>query len=146
MKKALLLSTLFLGLFLLTGCGMDPLPNPNDDNSKPNGINQEPDGDNQKPNDANPKPKPPQVSGKCGMENCHGLEITCGPNTREACDSMYVFGDNCRQYASCQNTNGECKLEKTAKFDTCKSCVEKCAKTFPNDPMKNAECESKCSE
>ncbi|MFA5962268.1 MAG: hypothetical protein WC848_06315 [Parcubacteria group bacterium] len=124
MKKIITLGTLSMALLFLTGCGQ----------SRPNNP------------DTNQPVNPPQVSGKCGMENCHGLDITCGPNTSAACDSMYAFGDNCRQYASCQTINGECKLQKTAKFDTCKSCVEKCAKTFPNDSMKNAECESNCTE
>jgi len=89
---------------------------------------------------------PPQISGKCGIENCHGLDITCGPNVPETCDMMYMAGDNCRQYASCQTVNGQCKLEKTSKFDACKSCVEKCTEDFNDDPVVFFQCEGRCIE
>ena len=78
---------------------------------------------------------PPQISGKCGMENCHGLDITCGPNIPEICDYSYGVRDSCREYASCQKIDGKCQLVKTGQFDSCKSCVEKC-ETF--------ECAGKC--
>ncbi|VVB75045.1 Uncharacterised protein [Candidatus Tiddalikarchaeum anstoanum] len=26
---------------------------------------------------------------KCGIENCHGLDITCGPNIPEVCTTLY---------------------------------------------------------
>ena len=45
---------------------------------------------------------PPQISRKCGIESCHGLDITCGPNVPEVCDMMSMAGDNCRQFVSCQ--------------------------------------------
>ena len=88
---------------------------------------------------------PPQISGKCGIENCHGLDITCGPNVPDACTAMYMAGDNCRQYASCQIIDELCTLEKTTKFDNCKSCVEKCEIDYTDDPTKFFECESKCA-
>lgn len=87
---------------------------------------------------------PSQPSGKCGMENCHGLEITCGAKVPDACTEMYAMGDGCRQFASCKNIDGKCSLDKTPKFDSCKSCVEKCEKSFPNDPIKVSDCESEC--
>ena len=89
---------------------------------------------------------PPQISGQCGIENCHGLDISCGPNVPEFCDMMYAVGDNCRQYASCQVINGQCRLEKTSKFNICKSCVEKCEQDFKDDQIKLFACESKCTE
>lgn len=89
---------------------------------------------------------PPQISGKCGIENCHGLDIACGPNVPEACDMMYMVGDNCRQFASCQIVAGQCRLEKSPKFDSCKACVEKCEQDFRNDQIKFFECESSCAE
>lgn len=88
---------------------------------------------------------PPQISGRCGIENCHGLNITCGPNVPETCDMMYGAGDNCRQYASCQKTNGQCQLVKTNKFDACKSCVERCEQNFKNNQIDLFQCESKCA-
>ncbi len=89
---------------------------------------------------------PPQTSGKCGMESCHGMDITCGPNVPESCDLMYLGGDNCRQYASCQVIDKSCQLVKNQKFDSCKSCVEKCSVDFEGDQIKFFECESKCAE
>ena len=89
---------------------------------------------------------PPRLSGKCGIENCNGLDITCGPNVPSSCPAMYTAGDNCRQYVSCQTMNGQCKLVKTPKFDSCKSCVEKCKRDFPDDQIKFFECESRCAE
>jgi len=87
-----------------------------------------------------------QISGKCGIENCHGLDITCGPNVSEVCDMMYMAGDNCRQYVGCQIVDGKCQLVKNQKFDLCKSCVEKCSVDFKDDQIKFFECESKCTE
>jgi len=80
------------------------------------------------------------------MENCHGLDITCGPNVPEFCDEMIVPEDICRQYASCQKISGKCQLVKTRKFDDCKSCVEKCSQDFKDDYIKFFECVSKCAE
>ena len=88
---------------------------------------------------------PPQIIGKCGIENCHGLDITCGPNVPEACDMMHIAGDNCRQFASCQTIEGQCKLDKSLKFDSCKACVEKCERDYSNDQIKFFECESGCA-
>lgn len=89
---------------------------------------------------------PPQISGNCGIENCHGLDITCGSDVPQACDMMYAAGDNCRQFASCQTIDGQCKLEKTPKFDSCKSCVEKCELNYKDDQIKFFDCESKCAK
>jgi|SRR3989344_8316903 len=89
---------------------------------------------------------PPQILGKCGIENCYGLDITCGPNIPDACTMMYAAGDNCRQFASCQNIDSQCRLEKTPQFDKCKSCVEKCELDYKDDQIKFFECESKCIE
>ena len=132
MKKLVTLSILFLGALCLSGCGQQQA-----DKNAPT----IPDSQNKK---QQPDKLPPQAAAKCGIESCHGLDITCGPNIPEACDTMYTPSDGCRQYASCQTTDGQCKLEKTPKFDSCKACVEKCAKDFPNDPSKGYDCESGC--
>jgi len=89
---------------------------------------------------------PPQISGKCGIESCHGLDITCGPNVPEACTMIYMAGDNCRQFVSCQTIEGQCKIDKSPKFDSCKVCVEKCERNYQDDQIKFFECESKCAE
>lgn len=67
-----------------------------------------------------------QIEKKCGLENCHGLELSCGPNAPEVCTEVYQLGDFCRQYASCQVVDGECQLDISAEFDLCKACVEDC--------------------
>jgi len=89
---------------------------------------------------------PLQISGDCGIQNCHGLDIVCGPNAPQVCTMLYAAGDNCRQFASCQTLAGQCELAKTSKFDSCKSCVEKCKQDFQSDQIKFFGCESKCAE
>ena len=89
---------------------------------------------------------PPQISGECGMENCHGLDITCGSDVQEVCNEMYMAGDNCRQFASCQIIDGNCELKESVEFKNCKSCVEECEQDFQDDLVKFFECESSCSE
>lgn len=91
--------------------------------------------------------KPPFSNlGKCGIENCHGLEITCGSNIPEVCTAMYASGDNCRQFANCQVINNKCQLVSSQKFNDCTSCVKKCQNEFKNDVIKAFSCESTCSE
>lgn len=83
---------------------------------------------------------------KCGIESCHGLEITCGPRVPEMCDLMYAPGDNCRKYVQCEVVGKECLLKKDERFDLCKACVEECKKNFPDDPERFFQCESKCAQ
>jgi len=95
-------------------------------------------------------PVPPSDQGvsnpQCGIENCHGLDITCGANVPERCTALYQLGDRCRQFASCGIIDGSCGLVKSAEFDECKSCVDKCAEDFKDDVIQNSNCESKCGE
>ena len=81
---------------------------------------------------------------KCGMENCHGLDITCGSNVPELCTLVYQFGDNCRQYASCEIIDGQCQLVTSNKFYECKSCVEKCIEGFEDNDTGLFRCENGC--
>jgi len=80
----------------------------------------------------------------CGIENCHGLEIACGPNIPEVCTESYMLGDRCRQYASCKVIDGKCQQIKSEKFQQCRSCVQNCSKDFKNDVLKLWACESRC--
>ncbi|OIP96975.1 hypothetical protein AUK40_04250 [Candidatus Wirthbacteria bacterium CG2_30_54_11] len=88
---------------------------------------------------------PVQTAQNCSLTPCHGLDISCeltdGP---VACDMMYTIGDNCRQYASCEVTDGSCTLTTTSRFDSCKSCMERCQQSFGNDVTGLFECESLC--
>jgi len=87
---------------------------------------------------------PPTPPPECGIENCHGLNITCGPDVPEFCTEIYMLGDKCRKYASCEIIEGECKLVESEKFLECKACVEKCMEDFKNDNAGVFECESEC--
>lgn len=82
---------------------------------------------------------------KCGIENCHGLDITCGPNIPEMCTEMYQMGDFCRSYAKCEVKDSKCQLIKNADFDQCKNCMEKCIKDARNNSAKSFNCESQCN-
>ena len=89
---------------------------------------------------------PSQISGECGIESCHGLDITCGSNIPESCNLMYMGGDNCRKFANCQTIDGQCVLKLDPKFKSCKSCVEKCERDITNDQIDFFQCESSCAE
>lgn len=80
----------------------------------------------------------------CGVQNCHGMEISCGPNVVEMCTMEYQLGDKCRGLASCQNINGSCSVVKQEGYTKCVSCVEECNRTSGTDPMKASGCESRC--
>ena len=88
----------------------------------------------------------PPVSGECGIENCHGLDIVCGPNPAEMCTMIYQLGDKCRQFARCGVIDGVCQQIENPQFTACKSCVQQCEQDFPSDPVKAFECESACGE
>lgn len=86
----------------------------------------------------------PQNSEKCGIENCHGLNITCGPNVPDACTEVYQLGDGCRKYAKCENVGEKCQLQRDKKFDECKACAEKCNQDFKNNAEAAFRCEANC--
>jgi hypothetical protein len=77
----------------------------------------------------------------CGLTSCHGLDLACGPNPPQVCTMEYQLGDKCRQFATCSNANGSCRLVTTPQFDSCKACVQKCGGA---DPAEIFTCEEKC--
>jgi len=83
-------------------------------------------------------------SSNCGIENCHGLDITCGSNIPEACTTLYQLGDFCREYANCTLIEGACTLETSQQLIDCKSCVNNCETQF--DGIDAFTCESTCRE
>lgn len=83
-------------------------------------------------------------TGTCGIESCHGLDISCGKNVPEICDLMYMTGDNCRQFVSCEIINNNCILKKDTKFDICKDCVSNCSEKYEDDAIAFFDCENKC--
>ena len=84
---------------------------------------------------------PPETNLKCGIQNCHGLDIACGQNVPEVCTEEYQLGDFCRKFAACKVVNGQCQIEQNDKFEQCKSCVEGCKGL---GFQKIFECESNC--
>lgn len=90
----------------------------------------------------------PTSANKCGIESCHGLDVTCGANVPEICDYSYQLGDRCRKFINCQLSNNSCQKNINPAFEACKSCVEKCQDKYQDnkDPAKIFECESKCDQ
>jgi hypothetical protein len=81
---------------------------------------------------------------KCGIQNCHGLDISCGSNVPDVCTEIYMMGDGCRKFAKCEFVEGSCRQVSVAEFDACKACVKKCEKDFLTDSVKMFECEGVC--
>jgi len=77
----------------------------------------------------------------CDIENCHGLDISCGSNIPDSCTESYGLGDFCRQFAACEIIESECQLVEDQVFEDCKACVNECIGL--EDPW---ECESNCRE
>ena len=80
----------------------------------------------------------------CAVENCHGMDIKCGPNPPDVCTEIYMVGDKCLQYAKCGVLNGQCQQIQNSQFTQCKSCVQACADANKNDNIKLFECEGRC--
>ena len=80
---------------------------------------------------------------KCGLEKCHGLELSCGPNVPEVCTELYQLGDFCRQYAICEIIDGECQMVSNEKLQKCQTCVAECL-DLGGEPA--FECEAECRE
>lgn len=89
-------------------------------------------------------PTPVPTAAACGIENCHGLTITCGSNIATACTAELNADDHCRQYASCQVVSGSCQLVKETKYDKCVSCVNSCKNSFINNPNQVLDCAQSC--
>mgnify|MGYP003395381822 CR=1 FL=1 len=82
----------------------------------------------------------------CGIENCHGLDITCGENIAEICTMEYRLGDFCREYASCAVVDGQCRLVEDPLFAKCRTCVQQCSLDHRDDPIAAFNCELRCRE
>jgi len=75
---------------------------------------------------------------KCGVEQCHGLELTCGSDVPDACTEIYMLGDFCRQYfPGCEIKNGECtKISNSTAdqlFSKCKYYIGICERTSDSE-------------
>jgi hypothetical protein len=81
----------------------------------------------------------------CAVENCHGMDIKCGPNPPQVCDMMYGIGDKCLKYAQCGVQDGRCGQIQNPEFTQCKTCVQKCVDANKNEAIKAFQCESACN-
>lgn len=99
------------------------------------------------PKTENPINPPSLFSNECGIENCHGLDITCG-KPAEICNAMYQLGDKCRQFAQCGKVDGQCQQIENPQFIACKTCVQNCEQKYKNNPDSSNVfmCESECGE
>jgi hypothetical protein len=79
----------------------------------------------------------------CGIEQCHGLEVTCGQNVPEFCTAIYQLGDFCQQFVNCRTVENECKMMETEKFEACKTCVSKCERI---EGVEAFDCEAECRQ
>ena len=80
----------------------------------------------------------------CKLENCHGLDIKCGPNAPQMCTMEYAMGDRCLQYAKCGILNGKCQQLLNSQFTECKTCIEKCIANGDTNGSNMFVCESLC--
>lgn len=141
-------------LFPLKGPVKDTVPSaspdssPITDPSDPSVIQPGGSIDDQSGNAVDIVPTPPisdqPSSSACGIESCHGLDISCGPNVPEMCTMEYRFGDFCRQFAQCQILDGNCTYIANSYFMNCRTCVQECNRV--DDPMAAFECEAQCRE
>lgn len=83
----------------------------------------------------------------CEVANCHGLDVVCGSEPAEVCTEEYVVGDFCRQFASCQVTNGNCVTVTSETYDRCRSCVEDCLDQYEqNESFDVLACDDRCRQ
>ena len=80
----------------------------------------------------------------CGLMQCHGIDVTCGPNPPQACTTQYKLGDRCRKYLHCESRGGTCVLVKDAGFSSCKTCTDECDMAAGPDLDEAQRCEEKC--
>ena len=80
----------------------------------------------------------------CGIENCHGVDVICGPKPAQMCTMMYAAGDGCRRFAVCEIIDGECRLRPDPRYEQCKECFQECVRTSSDDPSSAFQCEEQC--
>ena len=83
-------------------------------------------------------------SSNCGVQECHGLDVTCGSNVPEVCTTLYKLGDFCRAYINCSVVDGVCALQTNQEFTLCKNCVSACEASF--DGIEAFDCENTCRD
>jgi hypothetical protein len=78
----------------------------------------------------------------CGIESCHGLEVTCGPNQPKVCTALYAIGDFCREFLHCEVVGGDCTLITDESFQPCKDCISACTQKARGPEILG--CEAEC--
>lgn len=81
-------------------------------------------------------------SDMCGVQNCHGLQVSCGPNIPDACTQEYQLGDACRPFMKCAVTQGSCQQVEIPHYQQCRDCVEQCLQDFHGEDR--FACEANC--
>jgi len=89
----------------------------------------------------NPMSTIDQNSKECSIEQCHGLDITCGANAPDQCTLEYHLGDFCRMFINCKVSAGICTTVVDDTFALCKDCVESCQQ---EDLVDASDCENEC--
>ncbi|PIP34036.1 hypothetical protein COX69_00200 [Candidatus Falkowbacteria bacterium CG_4_10_14_0_2_um_filter_48_10] len=151
MKKTILSSLLFAALLFLTACQNQPAAVGNPEPAKPKrpGLTVEAPAENVPAAEEDAadgdaaQPEADLPAEKCGLENCHGLEFSCGPDVPEVCTADYQLGDFCRQFAICEVADGQCQLMPDERLASCRTCVAACA-DLAGEPA--FECEAECRE
>lgn len=82
----------------------------------------------------------------CGIEQCHGLFLTCGYDVPEVCTEEYHIGDKCRQYVNCTVVDGKCIMQDQKGFDACKQCIQDCQVAYSDEPIDIDMCIYNCSD
>lgn len=85
----------------------------------------------------------PLPAAACGIEQCHGYDITCGDNTALMCTMEFRLEDTCRQYVRCEQKGKVCTRSTEPKFTTCVSCVQKCSTQQGTDAY---DCVNRCMQ
>ena len=79
---------------------------------------------------------------KCGIQECHGPDFSCGTEVREVCTLEYRLGDRCYEFVKCLIKDNSCQMEKNPKYEACKNCVYECMRNDKSqDPI---ACEDSC--
>lgn len=83
------------------------------------------------------------VEKECGVEQCHGMDLTCGEDVPEICTEIYQIGDGCRQYFECEKEGDSCHFVENESFGSCTACVSDCIRNY-EDAEDQFRCEEEC--
>ena len=87
-----------------------------------------------------PSPAVTPAAAACGFTSCTGPDLSCGMPAR-SCPASTSLSDKCRQYATCDSSNGSCRLVTSQQYNDCRNCMNKCGGA---DATEILTCEEKC--